>query len=150
MKTRSAVGTPSGPEKSGGDAGDAKPRVLILDDEPMITTILRRMIGQDYDCHVSHSSVEALDSIRNGARYDVILCDLMMPEITGVDVFAEVQSLDPAQARRMIMMTGGAFTAETSDFLERISNPRIEKPFDAARVRAAMAQVLDMGDFQTP
>ena len=78
------------------------PRILIVDDEPMITSILSRLIGKDHVVFVSHNSIEARDRLQSGERFDAILCDLMMPEMSGVDLHAEVSQFAPDQAAKMI------------------------------------------------
>jgi CheY-like chemotaxis protein len=75
-------------------------------------------------------AAEAIDLLRSGERFDVILCDLMMPQVTGMDVHAELIRLDADQASRMVFITGGAFTPRARRFLESVQNHRVEKPFD--------------------
>jgi CheY-like chemotaxis protein len=82
------------------------------------------------------SADEALQRIGAGDRYDVILCDLMMPQMTGMDLHAELCRSEPEQAGRMIFLTGGAFTPESRAFLDKNANQRIEKPFDVRHLRA--------------
>jgi CheY-like chemotaxis protein len=65
----------------------------------------------------------------------VILCDLMMPQITGMELYSEIVRLDPAQALRIVFLTGGAFTPTAREFLVSTMNRRIEKPFDLKEVR---------------
>jgi len=105
-------------------------RLLIVDDEPMILGALRRSFSSDYHVTCVGDGRRALERIRSGERYDVILCDLMMPEITGMDLYAELSKLAPDQAERVVFVTGGAFTARAREFLERIPNARVEKPID--------------------
>lgn len=66
----------------------------------------------------------------------MILCDLMMPDMSGVDVFEELQRTAPDHARRVVFLTGGAFTPATRRFLDEVKNLRIGKPFDGAELRA--------------
>jgi CheY-like chemotaxis protein len=80
--------------------------------------------------------------VRGGARYDAILCDLMMPQVTGMELFDAVRALDPAQARRIVFVTGGAFTASARQFLDESENPRIEKPFDLRELRDLVDAML--------
>jgi CheY-like chemotaxis protein len=72
----------------------------------------------------------ALERIRSGERYDVILCDLMMPEMTGMDLYTEMGRVAPDQIEKFVFVTGGAFTPRAREFLERIPNARVEKPID--------------------
>ena len=82
-----------------------------------------------------HSASAALELFESGARYDVILCDLMMPQITGMELHGLVQHLDPAQAARMVFVTGGAFTGAAREFLATTTNPQLEKPFDLKELK---------------
>jgi CheY-like chemotaxis protein len=72
----------------------------------------------------------------------VILCDLMMPRMSGMELYAEVLKISPEQAERMIFMTGGAFTPRAREFLDTTTNPRVDKPFDAASLRAAVNRMI--------
>jgi CheY-like chemotaxis protein len=72
--------------------------------------------------------------ITQGERFDVILCDLMMPQMTGMDLHARLESQLPEQAAQMVFLSGGAFTARARAFLEEVPNQRLEKPFDARQL----------------
>ncbi|HEX3867782.1 MAG TPA: response regulator [Gemmatimonadaceae bacterium] len=116
-------------------------RILVVDDEQMLIGAVRRMLS-DHDVHSVTSPRDAIHRIEAGERFDVILCDLMMPEMTGMDLHAELSRVAPEQAERMIFMTGGAFTIRSRDFLDRVPNARVEKPFDASAIRALVADAL--------
>jgi PAS domain S-box-containing protein len=105
-------------------------RILVVDDEPMILNIVRRVLAPVHDIETVTSADEAIQKLGAGVRFDLILCDLMMPHVTGMDLYAEVLRLDADQARRMMFLTGGAFTPRARAFLDEVQNPRIEKPFD--------------------
>ena len=105
-------------------------RLLIVDDEPMILGALRRAFSSDYKVTCVGDGKRALERVRAGDRYDAILCDLMMPEMTGMDLYAELARAVPEQADRVVFVTGGAFTARAREFLERVPNARVEKPID--------------------
>ena len=105
-------------------------RILVIDDEESLTHTVHRFLTQTHDVVAMTSSRAALDLLESGDRFDVILCDLMMPQVTGVEVHAVIHRLDPAQAARVVFLTGGAFTASAQDFLDASPNPRLEKPFD--------------------
>jgi signal transduction histidine kinase len=123
-------------EEARSEQGPVKParrgRVLVVDDEPAIGTALRRVLAPEHDVTVLTSAAEARERIARGERFDVILCDLMMPVMTGMDLHAEITSLAPDQAERMVLVTGGAFTAKANEFLDQVPNARVEKPFDPA------------------
>lgn len=113
----------------------ARTRILVVDDEPHLLGAIRRMLSSLYDVATVTRARDALTAIVAGDRYDVILCDLMMPEMTGMDLHAELTRHAPEQAARMVFLTGGAFTLHSRDFLERVTNPRLEKPFDLSRLQ---------------
>ena len=110
-------------------------RMLIVDDEPMILGALRRSFAADYHVTCVGDGRKALDRLRAGERYDVILCDLMMPEMTGMELFTELGKLAPDQQERVVFVTGGAFTPRAREFLERVPNARVEKPIDFQNLR---------------
>jgi len=116
--------------------------VLIIDDEPMILGALRRALGGEYRVTCLSDGREALARFAAGERFDVILCDLMMPDTTGMDLYAAIDRLAPGQGQRMIFVTGGAFTPRAREFLDRVPNPRIEKPVDFQNLRVLMKNLI--------
>ncbi|HEY4394913.1 MAG TPA: ATP-binding protein [Polyangia bacterium] len=117
------------------ESGAPGAKLLVIDDEPMILGALRRSLSAEYNVTCVGDGRKALDRLRAGERYELILCDLMMPEMTGMDLFAELEKLAPEQAARMVFVSGGAFTPRAREFLERIPNARVEKPIDLQNLR---------------
>jgi CheY-like chemotaxis protein len=107
-------------------------RVLVVDDEPMVSTALRRVLVEDHDVVEVNRAQEALARIEAGERFDVIISDLMMPAMTGMDLYDALLKSVPDQAAKIIFLSGGTFTARARTFLATVTNLRIEKPFDAA------------------
>ncbi len=105
-------------------------RVLVVDDEAMIGAAIRRTLSSEHDVLPLTSAREALERVQAGERFDVVLCDLMMPVMSGMELYEEVQRTVPEQAKRFIFLTGGAFTPKGQAFLDQVSNPRLDKPFD--------------------
>ncbi|MEO7331544.1 MAG: ATP-binding protein [Minicystis sp.] len=116
-------------------------RVLVVDDEPLVGETLRRMLRGN-EVEVVTRGREALALVLDGRRFDVILCDLMMPVMTGMDLHAELSIMAPEQAARMIFMTGAAFTSRSQAFLDDIKNPRLDKPINAKVLRAAVHEMV--------
>lgn len=106
-------------------------RILLVDDEPKVAASLGRLISIEHEVEVVTSGKEALARLHAKAHYDLILCDLMMPEMSGMQLYEEARSIEPACAERMVFITGGAFTPSAREFLARIPNLRLEKPVDA-------------------
>jgi len=117
-------------------AAERRGLVLVVDDEPRIGNTIRRLLEAEHEVTVLGGGREAIEQIERGLRYDVILCDLMMPEASGMLVHQELTRSVPEQAERMIFLTGGAFTPEARDFLLRVKNLHVEKPFSPADLRA--------------
>jgi two-component system cell cycle sensor histidine kinase/response regulator CckA len=124
-------------------APDASMRgtVLVVDDDPMVGGVLRRVLKQ-HDVTVTTRAKEALELLEEGRRFDVILSDLMMPEMSGMELHDRMIELYPEAAERVVFISGGAFTAGANTFLERVANIRIEKPFDAQTVRAIVQRFI--------
>jgi len=138
------------PAKSASALSVSAPRpelkVLVIDDEKQVLSYLAMSL--------SHHEVEVEADGRNAIRvaaegnFDVIICDLMMPQVTGMEIYAALKERDPSVANRMIFMTGGVFMQEAADFLGRFGGRWIEKPIDLAemesriwaRVEAVQAQ----------
>jgi PAS domain S-box-containing protein len=117
-------------------------RVLVVDDETMVLRMATRLLEDEHEVVALLSGAAALERVRAGERFDVILSDVMMPDVNGIDLYEALLRIAPDQAGRTVFMTGGAFTPRASAFLEGVTNPRVDKPFDAATLRAIVTQVL--------
>jgi CheY-like chemotaxis protein len=117
-------------------------RVLIVDDEPLVAQLLRRMLSAAHDVSVATSGAEALAAIEQ-APFDAIVCDVMMPGITGMDLYAALRERDEDVARRMVFMTGGAFVPRVAEFLAAVDNPKLEKPFEMGALTLALQRVIE-------
>jgi CheY-like chemotaxis protein len=111
-------------------------RVLVIDDDPEVREALARIIGPPHLVEQAESGQVARELLVGGADYDVIFCDLMMPDVTGMDLYEAVTARRPELLERMIFMSAGAFTPRAAEFFERVSARRIDKPFDPVRVRS--------------
>jgi len=111
-------------------------RVMVVDDEAPITRAIRRALVGEHDVVILQRASAALDLIVKGQAFDVIFCDLMMPEMTGMDFHKELVRVAPEQAARVIFLTGGAFTSTARAFLDGVPNQSIEKPFEVRQLRA--------------
>jgi CheY-like chemotaxis protein len=107
----------------------------VVDDDALVGDVIRVSLAAEHDVVVATAAAEVLQRIATGERFDLILCDLMMPVMTGMDLYAELERVDPAQASRMVFLTGGAFTPRAREFLSRVTNPKLEKPFDPQGLR---------------
>jgi PAS domain S-box-containing protein len=124
--------------------GPPPARVLVCDDEPEITHILVWALAP-HVVEVASSGREARERLANGS-YDLLICDLMMPEITGMTLHADLMERWPDLAGRTLFVTGGAYTDEARTFLERPDVRSIRKPFRVAEIRRIVADMLDISE----
>lgn len=114
-------------------------RILVIDDERFLASGIGRVLDRD-DVTVVTDGAEALALLQGGASFDVVLCDLVMNEVGGMEIHRWLADHRPALAEATIFMTAGAFTAEARDFLAQITNPILRKPFDARTLRWIVGQ----------
>jgi signal transduction histidine kinase/ActR/RegA family two-component response regulator len=127
-----AVLSPDAPKQGG--------RVLVVDDEPFVGASAKRILGSVCEVVTVTSAREALEQVNAGQRFDLVLCDLMMPQMTGMELHTELSRRAPEVAARMLFLSGGAITPEAQQFLE--ARQWIEKPFDSQRLRARVSEWL--------
>ena len=114
-------------------------RVLAVDDEPMVLRSIQRSL-REHEVLCFERAADALFAIELEAPFDVVFCDLMMPSMTGVELYESLQKRNPELARKIIFMTGGATSARTEEFLQGTSNQCIQKPFTAATLQLIVNQ----------
>lgn len=117
-------------------------RVLLIDDDEIIAKVVPRLLGDLHDVEAELDARQALARLQRGEMFDVILCDLTMPSMTGVEVFEAISALSPALASRMVFLTGGARSEDASAFLDDCANLVIYKPFSMNRLRAVVASYV--------
>ena len=137
---RAATSAASAPPPAAPGPASAAARILLIDDDPLVARSLARLLAPR-TVDVVTSGQAGLAACR-GTRYDAIVCDLMMPEVTGMELHAQLLADDPALAARMVFVTGGAFTADAEAFVRAVANPVVDKPVAAAALRAAVDRVV--------
>jgi PAS domain S-box-containing protein len=119
-------------------------RVLVIDDDVAIGLSLRVALADEHDVIVTASGREALELLRQDDAFDVVLCDVMMPDMTGLEVHAAlVTAGHAAVAERIVFVTGGAFAPRMSEILDQMANARLEKPFELDALRELLRARLD-------
>jgi two-component system cell cycle sensor histidine kinase/response regulator CckA len=116
-------------------------RVLVVDDESVVAHTLKVLLQGEHDLVVAQSGAEALELLDKEPEtpsYDAILCDLMMPGMTGMELFEVLRREHPVLAQRVVFMTGGVSMMRVSQFLESVPNAKFEKPFDIAELRRTL------------
>ena len=124
---------------------DAQQRgaVMVIDDDMLVRSFVRRALSSAHDVTVESCGEDGLARIQRGERFDLILCDVMMPQMTGLELYDLVSAMAPEQAKRIVFITGGAFTGSIQRVLEATGNPRLDKPFHADRLRELVDGILD-------
>ncbi|MCZ7685450.1 MAG: response regulator [Sandaracinaceae bacterium] len=119
----------------------ARLHVLVVDDEPLIGTTLRILLDE-HEVRVVGSGPAARDLLAGGASFDVILCDLMLEGFSGMDLSRWLETERPEMAKRLVFMTGGAFTEEARSFLRGVPSARqLEKPFSTEDILRVLRSV---------
>jgi UPF0271 protein len=121
-------------------------RILVIDDELAIGNTMRDLLSAAHDVFAVTSGGEALAVLESNADFDVVLCDLMMPGMSGMDVFDRLRKMRPGLERRVVFMTGGAFTTRAAEFLAATDNRRIEKPFSLKVVERIVREMVGAGN----
>jgi CheY-like chemotaxis protein len=124
-----------------GTSQQGRPRILVVDDEPSILSVIRRLLRDTCEVFVAGSPVEALELAAGGASFDAVLCDVCMPEMTGAEFKAAVKRISPSLADRFVWMTGDASGVTglslPKPFTQREALGVIEKVVSSFRLQAA-------------
>jgi CheY-like chemotaxis protein len=119
-------------------------QIIVIDDEPQLAWAMKRLLDREHDVVAVTHGREALDRMSAGQRFDVILCDLTMPFMTGEQLYREIERrFGPAAASRILFVTGGALSEESNAFLQGVPNPRLFKPFEADELRTQVRRLLE-------
>jgi DNA-binding NtrC family response regulator len=121
--------------------GRHRVKILVVDDEPLMGSAISRVLAEHQVVALTSARL-AMGRIAAGERFDVILCDVMMPDFNGIDLYQGVAGVAPELLDRLVFITGGAYTADAIAFLERVPNPRLEKPILPQALQDAVAAAL--------
>ncbi len=124
---------------------NSRARILIIDDEPLLGQTLRFAFQDKHDVEVASSGREALERLASDADFDLVLCDLMMPDVSGEHVYRAVSEHTPSLVQRFVFMTGGAFTERAQEFLAHFAGRQLEKPFNIDEVELLLSELSAVG-----
>lgn len=113
-------------------------RVLVIDDEPTLLAATRRVLGSAHDVTTSGDGATALDLLAR-QDFDVVLCDLMLSDTEGVEVYERAVRARPEIEPRFLFMTGGSLTPRSDAFRTALGGRCLSKPFDASTLIAAVS-----------
>jgi two-component system cell cycle sensor histidine kinase/response regulator CckA len=130
---------------AGTSAVVARARVVVVDDEPLVGRSIRRAL-RGHEVQVFSSGQDAVERLCADEPFDLIFCDLMMPEVSGMEVYEKVAAHRPDLASRFVFMTGGAFTAQAREFLKTTPLVCLEKPFELDQIREIVRERAGIGN----
>jgi PAS domain S-box-containing protein len=115
-------------------------RVLVIDDEPALLSVIVRELAPSHDVIGRTSFAEAIEALSD-KPFDLVLCDVMMPGVSGIDIYRALCQSIPEPSERIVFMTGGAFTQDARHLLSQVPNRCLEKPFSPAALDAILRAV---------
>jgi signal transduction histidine kinase len=123
-------------------ASAPRAQILIVDDDPSVLESLRRMLEGQHQVTTTSRAREALKRLAAGSQYEAIVCDVMMPEMTGIEFFGELQQHRPDFASRVIFITAGGLLPEVRAFRSGSRNTWLEKPFRPRALQRAVDELI--------
>ena len=123
-------------------AASIRGRILVIDDDPLIGSVMRSVLSSEHDVFVANRASEAFSRFELGETFDLVLCDIMMPDVNGPAFYAALNERWPHLVSRVVFMTGGAFSVETMDFVETVPTCILAKPFTAEQLRQVAREHL--------
>ena len=121
------------------------PRLFVIDDEPSIRAAISRFLTRrKWEVEEAEDGRVALESLVRSEpnRYDVVMCDLRMPHLSGVELHRKLLGTRPDLVRRLLFSTGDVVSSDAAHFLAQSGRPVIEKPFELARLEELLNQIL--------
>lgn len=122
--------------------GVPRGRILIVDDEPYIHTMMKRMLGDRHDVVFASSGQEATAILQQDESFDLILADVMMAQKSGIELHRWLTERNADLAGQVVFMSGGAFSPATVDYLRRVDNVKLDKPIDRAGCRRLVDEMV--------
>ena len=123
-------------------APSAPLRLLLIDDEPHLVRALARLLERaGHTVVAAGGGREAERILAEDLAFDVVICDLMLPDLLGIDLHADIARRDPELARRFLFLTGGTFTPRAQEYLANASSPVLGKPTPRERLLEAIRAI---------
>jgi CheY-like chemotaxis protein len=120
-------------------------RILIVDDEPLLLSLMARVLEGEHEVVEACGGRTALAAFERGERFDLVLCDVIMPDIGGAALYRRVAAIAPDQAACFVFLSGGAVNAGIAEFLEAHQGRRLDKPMSMQELRSAVRRWLSVG-----
>jgi signal transduction histidine kinase len=121
-------------------------RVLVVDDEMLLGRSIKNALADEHETVVVERASEALGRLDRGETFDLILCDVVMPDLGGSEFYQTVATRWPKSAPRIVFMTGGAFTPETVAFMDHLPTRVLYKPFKLDSLKSLIRERMAAGN----
>ena len=123
----------------------ARTKILVVDDEPMVLSFLSQLLsGEGHKVDTVDNGEDALKMVE-ADRYNLILLDIKMPGVSGIEFYKATQKIAKSLARRIVFITGDVMGTDTQEFIARTKVPYITKPFDAEQLNREINRILTDG-----
>jgi signal transduction histidine kinase len=129
------------PARPAPDFAARRARILLVDDEPMVLSLVSRALQAEYDVEACASAAEALETLGRDRGFDLILTDLRMPAMSGLELYEQCRAIEPGLGARIAFMTGGSPTDE--GILPGWDNPVLIKPFTTRELLQQVHDILE-------
>jgi len=123
-----------------------RPRLMVVDDEPMIGELIACVLGDELEIETFEDARVALDVLARGADFDVVLTDVTMPGMSGIELYWQLVVAHPTLARHVVFMTGGIMQARLHRFVQAHEEGPLTKPFTCEQLRTYVGRALDRVD----
>jgi CheY-like chemotaxis protein len=120
-------------------------RILVIDDDLFVADAIALELSE-HMCVIASNGQHALQLLEREGPFDVLLCDVMMPVMSGPELHKHLERTNPTLASRMIFMSGATFGVNTGRFMRVVPNPCLEKPFDFELLRSMILHLLNESD----
>ena len=130
------------PRPSPARSASIRARVLVIDDDELVRRALGRML-RDHDVTTARGAAEGLALIAGAREFDVIITDIAMPDMTGIELFEHLRATRPAVARRLVFLSGAVVAPQTRAFFDTVPNAHVEKPVRGAILQEVIAKVME-------
>ncbi len=120
----------------------AQPRILVIDDEQLLGQTIQLGLEDTMEVELETSGEQGLARLLADETFQLVLCDLSLPDLSGIDIYARVAVDKPELKERFVVMTGGAVSAESRDFLDEYEGPLLNKPFTLSQVEALIDTIV--------
>jgi CheY-like chemotaxis protein len=121
---------------------DAHSVLLVDDDMSVLSGYRRHLQNEDLSVEFALSGAQALRRMLSDTPPDVVVCDMLLPDVSGMDVYRRATEAEPSYRQRFVVATGASMMPKVAEFLSTFSGPTLNKPVPPAQLTAAVRSCL--------